>query len=184
MLNAQLDKPIVFTANTTQPALDIGAGSMVKAPISGIQKTDKSDTALTEINNDYKYGAAADDNSGSLTYVKICAGARSAADIEIKRTELNGVGNGTKIENIYVLGKCRRCNRVLWRNSKCKPICWLLIRMTICSRLSHKVIALKNCYGVWERDSLALKTSASKPTVTWTVCIRITCVSLTLRWKT
>ena len=54
-----------------------------KAPISG-SKADKSDTALTEINNDYKYGGNVDnDCSGSLTYVQICyAGARSTADIE------------------------------------------------------------------------------------------------------
>ena len=100
------DKPIVFTANTTSPVSGYWGGVIIngKAPISG-SKTDKSDTALTEINNDYKYGgSAADDNSGSLTYVKICyAGARSTADIEHNGLTLNGVGNGTKIENIYVL---------------------------------------------------------------------------------
>ena len=100
------DKTIVFTANTTSPVSGYWGGVIIngKAPISG-SKTDKSDTALTEINNDYKYGgSAADDNSGSLTYVKICyAGARSTADIEHNGLTLNGVGNGTKIENIYVL---------------------------------------------------------------------------------
>lgn len=36
--------------------------------------------------------------------MKICyAGARSTADIEHNGLTLNGVGNGTKIENIYIL---------------------------------------------------------------------------------
>ena len=90
------DKPIVFTANTTSPVSGYWGGVIIngKAPISG-SKADKSDTALTEINNDYKYGGNVDnDCSGSLTYVKICyAGARSTADIEHNGLTLNGVGN-------------------------------------------------------------------------------------------
>ena len=100
------DKPIVFTANSTTPTSGYWGGIIIngKAPISG-SNANKSDTGLTEIDNNYKYGGNVDnDNSGSLTYVKICyAGARSTADIEHNGLTLNGVGNGTKIENIYIL---------------------------------------------------------------------------------
>ena len=100
------DKPIVFTANSTTPTSGYWGGIIIngKAPISG-SNANKSDTGLTEIDNNYKYGGNVDnDNSGSLTYVKICyAGARSTADIEHNGLTLNGVGNATKIENIYIL---------------------------------------------------------------------------------
>ena len=100
------DKPVIFTANTTSPVSGYWGGIIIngKAPISG-QNADKSDTGLTEIDNSFKYGGNVDDdNSGSLTYVQICyAGARSTADIEHNGLTLNGVGSGTKIENIYVL---------------------------------------------------------------------------------
>lgn len=99
-------KPVIFTANTTSPVSGYWGGIIIngKAPISG-QNADKSDTGLTEIDNSFKYGGNVDDdNSGSLTYVQICyAGARSTADIEHNGLTLNGVGSGTKIENIYVL---------------------------------------------------------------------------------
>ena len=46
---------------------------MVKASDFRFETTNKSDTGLTEIDNNYKYGGNVDnDNSGSLTYVKIC----------------------------------------------------------------------------------------------------------------
>ena len=52
-----------------------------------------------------KYGGSdRADNSGALTYVNILyAGARNTADIEHNGLTLNGVGNGTKIQNVYVL---------------------------------------------------------------------------------
>lgn len=99
-------KPVVFTANSTSPVSGYWGGIIIngKAPISGLS-ADKKDMGLTEIDNNYKYGGSVDnDCSGSLTYVEInYAGARSTADIEHNGLTLNGVGNGTKIENIYIL---------------------------------------------------------------------------------
>ena len=124
-----------------------------KAPISG-SKTDKSDTALTEINNDYKYGgSAADDNSGSLTYVKICyAGARSTADIEHNGLTLNGVGNGTKIENIYVLESADDAIEFFGGTVNVTNLLAVNPDDDMFDFTQGYCGTLKNCYGVWERD--------------------------------
>ena len=71
-----------------------------KAPISGGADA----VGSTEINSAYIYGGTdVADNSGELTYLILeWTGARSSADVEHNGLTLNGVGNGTKIENIYV----------------------------------------------------------------------------------
>ena len=95
-------KPVVFTSAESSPAAGDWGGIIVngRAPLSG------GGTYATEINNDYLYGGTdAADNSGRLTYVKIeYAGASSGSDdIEHNGLTLNGVGNGTQIDHIYVL---------------------------------------------------------------------------------
>lgn len=95
-------KPIVFTSAESSPAAGDWGGIIIngRAPLSG------GGTYATEINNDYLYGGTdAADNSGRLTYVKIeYAGASSGSDdIEHNGLTLNGVGNGTQIDHIYVL---------------------------------------------------------------------------------
>jgi hypothetical protein len=62
-------------------------------------------TATTEINADYSYGGAdMADNSGSIEYLILRGtGAKSSADVEHNGLTLNGVGNGTKIENVFVI---------------------------------------------------------------------------------
>ena len=95
-------KPVVFTSAESSPAAGDWGGIIIngRAPLSG------GGTYATEINNDYLYGGTdAADNSGRLTYVKIeYAGASSGSDdIEHNGLTLNGVGNGTQIDHIYVL---------------------------------------------------------------------------------
>lgn len=95
-------KPIVFTSAESSPAAGDWGGIIIngRAPLSG------GGTYATEINNDYLYGGTdAADNSGRLSYVKIeYAGASSGSDdIEHNGLTLNGVGNGTQIDHIYVL---------------------------------------------------------------------------------
>ena len=95
-------KPVVFTSAESSPAAGDWGGIIIngRAPLSG------GGTYTTEINNDYLYGGTdAADNSGRLTYVKIeYAGASSGSDdIEHNGLTLNGVGNGTQIDHIYVL---------------------------------------------------------------------------------
>ena len=149
------DKPIVFTANTSSPVSGYWGGVIIngKAPISG-SKADKSDTALTEINNDYKYGGNVDnDCSGSLTYVKICyAGARSTADIEHNGLTLNGVGNGTKIENIYVLESADDAIEFFGGTVNVTNLLAVNPDDDMFDFTQGYCGTLKNCYGVWERD--------------------------------
>lgn len=56
------------------------------------------------MNSAYTYGGNnPSDNSGVITYLILGnTGARSSADVEHNGLTLNGVGNGTKIENLYI----------------------------------------------------------------------------------
>ncbi|MDR2912548.1 MAG: hypothetical protein LBV38_04510 [Alistipes sp.] len=91
--------PVTMTAKGATAA---GAwGGLVingKAPLAG------GGTASTEINSDYEYGGTDEaDNSGSITYLTLeYTGAKNSANIEHNGLTLNGVGNGTKIENVFV----------------------------------------------------------------------------------
>ena len=94
------EKPITLTADIENAKQGHWGGLIIngKAPLSdGIKGS-------TEINSAYSYGGNnVSDNSGELTYVKIeYTGARSSANVEHNGLTLNGVGNGTKIENIYI----------------------------------------------------------------------------------
>lgn len=104
--NGTKDAPIIFTADEDNAQSGHWGGIIIngRAPISG-DKADMSNTALAEINNRYPYGGnKTEDNSGVLSYVQInYAGARSTQDIEHNGLTLNGVGNRTRIENVYVL---------------------------------------------------------------------------------
>jgi len=80
---------------------DIGEVCVIngRAPLAG------NTTGSTEINAAYIYGGNIPaDNSGSITYLKLeFTGAKSSADVEHNGLTLNGVGNGTIIENIYII---------------------------------------------------------------------------------
>ena len=147
------EKPIIFTANTTSPKSGYWGGIIIngKAPISG-SSADKSDTGLTEIDNNYKYGGNVDnDNSGSLTYVQICyAGARSTADIEHNGLTLNGVGNGTKIENIYVLESADDAIEFFGGTVNVTNLLAVNPDDDMFDFTQGYSGTLKNCYGVWE----------------------------------
>ena len=98
------DKPIIFTADKEDAGSGYWGGLIIngKAPISGTAAS--GNVGATEINNDYKYGGDnVADNSGVLKYVELrYTGARSNAEIEHNGLTLNGVGNGTVIENLYI----------------------------------------------------------------------------------
>ena len=147
------DKPVIFTANTTSPVSGYWGGIIIngKAPISG-QNADKSDTGLTEIDNSFKYGGNVDDdNSGSLTYVQICyAGARSTADIEHNGLTLNGVGSGTKIENIYVLESADDAIEFFGGTVNVTNLLAVNPDDDMFDFTQGYSGTLKNCYGVWE----------------------------------
>lgn len=93
-------QPVRMTADVDNAQQGYWGGLIIngKAPISGIG------TGSTEINSAYVYGGDdAADNSGEITYLILeYTGARSSADVEHNGLTLNGVGNGTKIENVFV----------------------------------------------------------------------------------
>lgn len=146
------DKPIVFTANTTSPVSGFWGGIIIngKAPISG-SSADMTDTGLTEIDNNFAYGGnIVDDNSGSLTYVEISyAGARSTADIEHNGLTLNGVGSGTKIENIYILESADDAIEFFGGTVNVTNLLAVNPDDDMFDFTQGYSGTLKNCYGVW-----------------------------------
>lgn len=95
------ERPVKMVGKTTKAKAGFWGGLIINgyAPLTSSQQE-----AKTEINNDYPYGGnKTNDNSGSITYLILeSTGARSSADIEHNGLTLNGVGNGTKIENVFV----------------------------------------------------------------------------------
>ena len=93
-------EPVTITADRNNAEQGHWGGLIIngKAPLSG------GEIGTTEINSDYQYGGTkVADNSGSITYLKLeYTGARSDANVEHNGLTLNGVGNGTKIENVYI----------------------------------------------------------------------------------
>ena len=99
-VNGTADKPVTMTADVPNAEQGYWGGLIIngRAPLSG------GSTGSTEINSAYSYGGTnTADNSGSITYLKLEAtGARSSANVEHNGLTLNGVGNGTKIENGFI----------------------------------------------------------------------------------
>jgi len=100
-VNGTAEKPVTMTADVANAEQGHWGGLIIngKAPLA-----DPSEVGSTEINSAYVYGGSdPNDNSGSITYLKLeYTGARSSANVEHNGLTLNGVGAGTKIENIYI----------------------------------------------------------------------------------
>lgn len=94
------EKPVTMTADIENAQPGHWGGLIIngRAPLAG------GTIGSTEISSAYQYGGnVPNDNSGSITYLIIAySGARSSADVEHNGLTLNGVGNGTKIENVYI----------------------------------------------------------------------------------
>ncbi|MCZ2101241.1 MAG: hypothetical protein LC107_06865 [Chitinophagales bacterium] len=99
-VNGSADKPVRMTADIEHAEAGHWGGLIIngKAPLSG------GTIGSTEISSAHQYGGTnPNDNSGSITYLIIeYSGARSSADVEHNGLTLNGVGNGTVIENIFI----------------------------------------------------------------------------------
>ena len=99
-INGTAQAPVTMTANISNATQGYWGGLIIngKAPLAG------GTIGSTEVNSAYSYGGTvAADNSGSITYLKLeYTGARSSADVEHNGLTLNGVGSGTKIENVYI----------------------------------------------------------------------------------
>lgn len=103
-INGTADKPVIMTCSTKQ------AGAWGGLIINGYAELTKSQAeANTEINPIIQYGPGKDkapvndDNSGTITYLILeYPGANMNDDTEHNGLTLNGVGSGTKIENVFV----------------------------------------------------------------------------------
>lgn len=97
-MNGTASSPIVFTSATAVPGAWGGIVLCGKAPIN------KGTTATSEVGNSIYGGTVANDNSGTMNYVRIeNAGAIFTADKEFNGLSLFGVGNGTTISNISII---------------------------------------------------------------------------------
>ena len=145
------DNPIIFTADTDNAPAGYWGGLIVngKAPISGASA---GQTSAAEVDNNYIYGGTEEnDNSGVIEYVELFyTGARSSAEIEHNGLTLNGVGNGTTVNNIYIaegaddaiefFGGTVNVTNLLAVN--CDDDCFDFTQ--------GYSGTLDNCYGVWE----------------------------------
>jgi len=93
-------KPVKMTADVENAQPGYWGGLIIngRAPLSG------GTIGSTEISSAYPYGGNdPHDNSGSITYLEIdYSGARSSSDVEHNGLTLNGVGDGTILENIFI----------------------------------------------------------------------------------
>lgn len=109
-INGTADAPVTMTSAEANPASGDWGGLIIngRAPITGYNPDDAATFGRTEISNAYTYGGpdtaeARADSSGSITYLILSyTGSRTNADVEHNGLTLNGVGNGTKIENVFI----------------------------------------------------------------------------------
>ncbi len=148
--NGTASAPVTLTSASATSKSGAWGGLIINgyAPLTSGQAT-----ASTEINSDYQYGGTnASDNSGSLTYVKILyAGARSSADIEHNGLTLNGVGNGTKIENIYILESADDAVEFFGGSVNVTNLLAVNSDDDMFDFTQGYNGTLKNAYGIWEK---------------------------------
>lgn len=142
--------PVVMTANIDNAQPGHWGGLIIngKAPLSGPAGT----TGSTEINTAYSYGGSDPaDNSGELSYVILAyTGARSSADVEHNGLTLNGVGSGTKIENIYIPNGSDDGIEFFGGSVNVKNLLVVNPDDDMFDFTQGYVGTLENCYGIWE----------------------------------
>lgn len=147
-------QPIVFTADVDNATPGYWGGIIIngRAPISGASAS--GNVGATEINNDYKYGGDdVSDNSGVLRYVEICySGARSSAEIEHNGLTLNGVGNSTVVENIYIMEGADDGVEFFGGSVNVKNLLVVNCEDDMFDFTQGYNGTLSNCYGVWEKN--------------------------------
>jgi hypothetical protein len=117
-----------------------------------ISRADPKEKGSTEINSAYLYGGNdPKDNSGSITYLKLeFTGARSSANVEHNGLTLNGVGNGTKIENIYIPNGADDGIEFFGGSVNVKNLLVVNSDDDMFDFTQGYNGTLENCYGIWE----------------------------------
>lgn len=147
------EKPVKMTADANGAPGHWG-GLIIngKAKVSGDWSGAKTPTGSTEINTAYLYGGTNDaDNSGELTYLILeYTGAKSSADVEHNGLTLNAVGNGTKIENIYIPNGADDGIEFFGGSVNVKNLLVVNSDDDMFDVTQGWIGTLENCYGIWE----------------------------------
>lgn len=149
-VNGTAQAPVTMTANKANAAQGHWGGLIIngRAPLAG------GTTGTTEINTEYKYGGTnVADNSGSITYLKLeYTGARSNADVEHNGLTLNGVGNGTTIENIFIPNGADDGIEFFGGSVNVKNLLVVNSDDDMVDFTQGYAGTLENAYGIWESD--------------------------------
>lgn len=145
--------PIIFTAEDESNAGPGYWGGLIingKAPISGPAGT--TATGATEVDNNMPYGGSdAADNSGTLEYIELWyTGARSSADIEHNGLTLNAVGNGTTINNVYIVEGADDAIEFFGGSVNVSNLLAVNCDDDMFDFTQGYCGTLSNCYGIWE----------------------------------
>ncbi|MDO5017492.1 MAG: hypothetical protein Q4E10_03905 [Porphyromonas sp.] len=93
------------------------------------------------------------DNSGVITYLTLDGtGARNSADVEHNGLTLNGVGNGTKIENIYIINGADDAVEFFGGTVNVTNLLAVDSEDDMFDFTEGYSGTLKNAYGVWTDD--------------------------------
>ncbi len=148
-VNGTAEKPVTMTADIPNAEQGHWGGLIIngRAPLA-----DPKEKGSTEINSAYLYGGdKPNDNSGSITYLKLeFTGARSSANVEHNGLTLNGVGNGTKIENIYIPNGADDGIEFFGGSVNVKNLLVVNSDDDMFDFTQGYNGTLENCYGIWE----------------------------------
>lgn len=122
--------------------------------ISGYAPITNGGTNKVEIDNTKVYGGNdIADNSGVITYLVLDGtGAKSSADIEHNGLTLNAVGNGTKIENIFVINGADDAIEFFGGSVNVTNLLAVNPEDDMFDFTEGYSGTLRNAYGIWEKD--------------------------------
>lgn len=150
-INGTADKPVKMIPDKDNAGSGYWGGLVIngKAPLTSGQKE-----FATEINASHNYGGdKADDNSGVITYLILDGtGAKSNDNIEHNGLTLNGVGSGTKIENIFILNSADDGIEFFGGSVNVSNLLVVNSEDDMFDFTQGYCGTLKNCYGRWESD--------------------------------
>ncbi len=144
-------QPIVMTADADNATAGYWGGLIINgyAPISG---ESEGTIGYTEISNTVPYGGTdAADNSGIIEYVKLLyTGANQNDEIEHNGLTLNGVGNGTTINNIYIADGADDAIEFFGGTVNVSNVVAVNCDDDMFDFTQGYSGTLRNCFGIWE----------------------------------
>lgn len=153
-INGTASAPVRMTADVENAEQGYWGGLIIngRAPLTK-DPSGKYQTGSTEINSAYIYGGTDPmDNSGSITYLILeYTGARSSADVEHNGLTLNGVGAGTKIENLYIPNGADDGIEFFGGSVNVKNLLVVNSDDDMFDFTQGYNGTLENCYGIWEK---------------------------------